>query len=248
MFMRPTYLTLVLITMALPVAFLSGQPLLQPVPATENDDLRAPSLLNPEIITFPAYLSHLHGIIEGHALVRLEVDAQGRPLDIMCLEASHEAFALAALNALPGARFQPGEINGEPTPMAPILDIRFRSRGAVVSRTTAENIADLIGGNLPHPTAFSLVPAGQLDNPLKVRFQPRPIVAEDDEGERILGEATVSYYVDRDGRVRLPMVRESSHDLVGLAAVETIRGMIFEPPTYKGKPVPVRVVQPYRVR
>lgn len=245
---RITPYLLNLIIMGTFSGLLATPELVRPAPEIDEPGLRAPVLLNPEVISFPTYLTHLEGITEGKATVRFEVDAQGRLMDIICLEASHEAFALAALNGLSMALFEAGQIDGKPAAMAPTLYIRFSSGSAVISRTMDDQVASQIGSSSPHSTAFALTPASQLDAPLKIRFQPRPFVAEDDNGHRIAGEAVVTYYVDRDGRVRLPMIRESSHPLVGHAAIETIRGLIFEVPLSNGKPVPVRVVQPYKAR
>jgi protein TonB len=52
--------------------------------------------------------------VEGEVLVEFVVDSTGRaePASLKVLSSSHELFALAVRNALPGMRFLPAEFNG----------------------------------------------------------------------------------------------------------------------------------------
>jgi protein TonB len=54
------------------------------------------------------------GGVEGEVLVEFTVDTTGRadPASLKVLKSTHELFALAVKNAMPGMRFLPAEVDG----------------------------------------------------------------------------------------------------------------------------------------
>ncbi|MEF8938831.1 MAG: energy transducer TonB [Salinivenus sp.] len=62
----------------------------------------------------------------------------------------------------------------------------------------------------------------------------------------IEGEMEVQFTVDTDGEARNIVVSKSLHPLCDSAAVDAIRTVRFQPGTYQGEPIPVRMSLPIR--
>lgn len=62
----------------------------------------------------------------------------------------------------------------------------------------------------------------------------------------IEGEMEVQFTVDTDGEARNIVVSKSLHPLCDSAAVDAIRTVRFQPGTYQGQPIPVRMSLPIR--
>ena len=80
------------------------------------------------------------------------------------------------------------------------------------------------------------VPYSDLDVP-PVRIDagasaPRP---------RVEGHAELSFVIDQEGRVRVPVVLEASETAIGLAALSEVRAWRFSPPQQAGQSVLVEV-------
>ena len=59
----------------------------------------------------------------------------------------------------------------------------------------------------------------------------------------------MGFYIDETGKVRIPVVEEyDGHRGIVDAAYNAIRQWEFKPPTVKGKPVTVRVEQPFEFK
>jgi TonB family protein len=60
---------------------------------------------------------------------------------------------------------------------------------------------------------------------------------------------TVEFYIDEQGRVRMPAVdREAADDTLAAAAVAAVEKWRFEPPVRKGRPVLVFAEQPFNFK
>jgi TonB family protein len=55
----------------------------------------------------------------------------------------------------------------------------------------------------------------------------------------------VDFYVDQDGRIRMPVIMSATHDFLAQAAVDALNQWRFKPPTLAGQPVAVRVEQEF---
>jgi TonB family protein len=62
------------------------------------------------------------------------------------------------------------------------------------------------------------------------------------------GEVKVEFYIDEQGRVRIPVARETSDAAFANAAVDAVSQWQFDPPTSKGKPVLVHAVQIFTIK
>jgi TonB family protein len=78
----------------------------------------------------------------------------------------------------------------------------------------------------------------ELDAPLEPRLPP----GFEAEIERIAatgakGNATVSFVIDENGRVRVPIVLGATEPALGEAALDLVRSWRFDPPSHAGEPV-----------
>jgi TonB family protein len=62
------------------------------------------------------------------------------------------------------------------------------------------------------------------------------------------GEVKVEFYIDEQGKVRIPVARETSDAAFANAAVDAVSQWQFEPPTSKGKAVLVHAVQIFTIK
>lgn len=70
-----------------------------------------------------------------------------------------------------------------------------------------------------------------------------PVAARE---QGIEGKMEVQFTVDTDGEARNIVVSKSLHPLCDSAAVDAIRSVRFQPGTYQGQPIPVRMSLPIR--
>ena len=207
-----------------------------------------PRIVGQNLVQYPRDVATLDGIRDGYAIVRFRVDTEGRASDLIAIEAVHPSYATAAIRGLRMTRFSPALVNGEPEEVITLLRIDFDSEpGSSVEVSTLEHVRDAMDSQrTQNPHFFALTPPNQLDEPLSVAEAPVPYVAVDDDGNPYSGQVQVQYYVDRDGSVKLPIIRSASNEHVAQVALRTVQEIRFNPPMKNGKPVPVRVVQPFR--
>lgn len=113
-------------------------------PAVEMQDVaEKPRLVNgPELqrAVIRAYPPLLRDAgVSGNAVVRLVVSERGavRPGSVTAEHATHDAFAKAAVQVMPLAKFTPARIDGRPVPVAVNLPVQFWTRSADTLPTTA---------------------------------------------------------------------------------------------------------------
>ena len=219
--MRPKMMTLAL------AVVLSATPVLETL--AENTP---PRLRNPSLIEYPWGLANLHGIYNGYAVIRFHVDADGNPSDFICIETNHPGLGDVAIAGIQRSGLRPAMENNQPTEVITTLRVDFMPGGGAAVEVSS----------LDHKIASPR----DLDEPLRFRVEPVPFVAVDDEGNPFSGEARVEFFIDRDGSVKLPRVLSATNEHVAQVAMRTVREFQFAPPLRRGKPVPVRVVQPFR--
>jgi TonB family protein len=85
--------------------------------------------------------------------------------------------------------------------------------------------------------------AKDLDVPLKPVHLERPAFPEEFAKQGIRGTAVVDFYVDEQGRARIPVATQAQHDVLASLARQAVSQWQFQPPTRNGKPVLVKVSQ-----
>jgi hypothetical protein len=55
----------------------------------------------------------------------------------------------------------------------------------------------------------------------------------------------LDFYIDTEGRPRMPVVLSAAHDVYAIAAMEALLQWRFAPPTRQGRPAIVRATQQF---
>lgn len=187
------------------------------------------------------------GLRSGEVQAVISLSDRGELLDFILLGASHPAFAAQLAQMLPEYRFAPARIRGEPMPVRMPVKFSFRQEGAMVSFTANEKLAAQFqevsaNGNY----TWWLCLAAQLDRPLVVVNRVSPAYPDELRARGEAGEVTIDFYVDNEGRVRLPAAETNAHLSFAREAIRAVEQWRFEPPTSGGRPAIVHVVQAFR--
>ena len=185
------------------------------------------------------------GIYEGEVRVVLLVDAEGRLADWLLTSFSHPLLAREATEALRQWRFEPARRYGEPVDVRTELVLAFQASGMVVSMSPLETAVRFEHrGGEDSPQRLVARPA-ELDAPLTPIRRVAPLATEwSTEGRE--ASVTLDFYIDREGRPRMPGVLRSDDDALNAAAIDALSHWRFEPPMSGGVPVIVRATQVFR--
>ncbi len=210
------------------------------LPGAMNDetvkDLKLTQFVEP---LFPDSV-RLEGVAEGEVTLGITRNAAGEPVDILVLASTHPRLAEAAIEAVQQWRFTP---DGGPFDSAPrIVRLGFRYDGVIIyptgKRHLLEPVLDLTEGNLRRPEK---VPALQsLARVPKALAQAMPVYPAVLAARGLEGTAAVRFYVDEEGRVRLPEVVEATAPEFAAAAVAAVSHWRYEPPRNGGHSAVVR--------
>ncbi len=189
-----------------------------------------------QVVVAPVYpLELLRQGRHGSAKVWIAVGPDGKVRDSRVVEASDPRFGLATQAAAEAWVFEPARKDGQASwaSLGLTEDFNERDRDTGPDRATEELLA-LLDREAP-----DFANASELDAPLSVfrRVQPVYPRALDRTGTR--GEASIDFYIDRDGQVRLPSILSADRPEFGWAAATAVGRWRYRPPTRDGKPVRV---------
>lgn len=192
----------------------------------------------------PARLTQ-EGVQNGRVVIALSVDSDGQLTDSLVLSASHAELVKSCTEALTRWRFKPARLDGQPTAAHLELSINVSQEHAVISSVAIDTARRFIEQLTGRPDDIRLCRPDEMDRPLLpvVRAAP-PYGGEAEKGET-QGRVRVQFYVDQQGRVRLPSVPAESDSHLSALAVDAISRWQFEPPTRGGNPAVVAVVQEF---
>jgi TonB family protein len=181
--------------------------------------------------------ARLDGFATGHVTVALSRNAQGETVDILVLSATHPQMADNAVNAVRQWRFSP---SNNPADLAPhVVRIDFRTHGVVVFPYGKNPVEERdIGKPATKLSETAKVPSFQsLAQQPKALVQPMPAYPASLVSRKIEGTAAVRFYVDEDGRVRLPELIEATTPEFAEAALAAVAQWRFEPPQVGGRTI-----------
>ncbi len=199
------------------------------------------NILSSDNPMMPARVTML-GITGGTVRLLISVDHTGKLSDTLVVAYSNKDLADACVDALTRWRFAPPTFHGEPVSIQRELRFEFDNRGTFVTQDITAYVGSLIervqGG--PHLVFWphTLRELDKIPTPLHTEHPLAPA------GQ--LGTATVEFYIDTEGHVRMPTVQSADQQDLGDAAAASVRQWSFEPPTYQGRPVLIRVSQTFR--
>jgi outer membrane biosynthesis protein TonB len=88
-------------------------------------------------------------------------------------------------------------------------------------------------------------PLAALEARPKLLYDVTPEFPRSLAAQRVAGEATVEFLIDRRGRVRLPHIVSASHKGFGWAAATAVQQRFYEVPKLKGRAVDVKTVETF---
>ena len=144
--------------------------------------------------------------------------------------------------------FEAARIDGEAVPSRGQIELRFSSEGLVVINDVHDINAKFISQISHRNGASRLATPGELDTWPTPREAASPPLPESVRQQAISGTATIDFFIDESGRVRMPAIAGADDPALGVAAVDAVASWTFDPPTREGQPVKVRVKQPFHFR
>ena len=193
--------------------------------------------------SFPPSLA-AEGVTEGEVWAVLHVDAAGRLVDYLVTAHTRPEFAHALEAVVRDWDFEPARQRGEPVGSRIEAVFAFQARGMVVSLTPIDTATVATNRLVRREATTLLCPPGELDEPVRAVHVVQPSLPRDAVPLRSgRPTAAVDFYIDREGRVRMPVAVRATHELYAMAAVEALLQWRFLPPLRRGQPVMVRATQ-----
>ncbi len=204
----------------------------------------------PEIVqtvtpVFPPQMERV-GITSGHVKLVIKVDKTGKLEDLLVTEYTQQPFANEATEAVKHWTFAPAWVGTEAVGWIRELNLSFRADGIMVQLDPTEAPPSRLKMT-EHRDEFIGYRACSLRDLDRIPV-PRHVVPPTAPLRADAGPVTVEFYIDEEGRVRIPVARQTTDAVFANAAVEAVSQWQFEPPTCKGKPVLVHAFQIFTIK
>jgi TonB family protein len=182
------------------------------------------------------------GILGGSVRMLISVDHTGKLSDILVIAYTNPDLADSCVRAVKEWKFEPPTFHGQPVSIQRELRFDFDSRGSFVTMDINAYVSSMIervqGGPrfvfFPH----TLKELDRIPTPLHTEHPVAP------KGQT--GTASVNFFIDTEGHVRMATIEHADSPELADAAAATVDQWSFEPPTYQGHPVLIRVSQTFR--
>lgn len=205
-----------------------------------------PVLVREVAPSYPLQVSS-EGRYEGRVRALVEVDQNGKVADWLAVSATDERFLRPIEAVIHSWHFEPARDGGEAVPSGVEVDFRFEYSNALFQLNSIQTTGAYLNQLRSVREAAWLTEVAALDGPLVPVATPRPLLAAGVEGADRLGEALFTFLIDREGRVRMPVLVELEGDeRLAQGAYVALKEWRFEPPRRGGEPVIVRVSQRFR--
>lgn len=171
-------------------------------------------------------------IAQGSATASVLVGADGKTEDILSAQYTDPSFGKALADELKSTRFSPAKYKNVNIPARMNVSYDFQGN---VSANAMEQAARM--GHTNSKDALEPVSEEKLDARLHLidPVLPRvPVGYEVPEGKVV--KAYVTFYVDSEGKVRVPNVESADAPELVAPAIKAVRLWKFQPPTAGGKP------------
>lgn len=190
----------------------------------------------------------LEGEYRGDVELLLDLDNEGNVTDLLVLESTHPAFTDAVLEVVPDWKFNPAQRGGRDVPSVKSISFHFSQEGLVnmsVANSVTMAFLNSIRPELgPERFVARMSELDKLPAPVEM---VRPMLFREIPPENRSGRAVFQFFIDRDGRVRMPVLTELEGDIrLAESAVIAIEQWRFEPPMVKGRPVIAHARQEFR--
>lgn len=209
------------------------------------ENFESVKVLSTQLPTYPVRLVS-EGILEGYAQVVVRVDEKGELTDVYQSTYSHPEFGRLAEKYIKLWTFEPAKLNGEPLSVIKSMDFNFEDKRGVFSLLPMEAAVMKMKVGDSDPRGKRIYSPQELDEAPVLLDSETPLFPEEFKGQGVSGKATVIFYIDEKGEVRMPHVVENSEDVFGMTALLSVRKWKFKPPLAKGKPVTVLARQTFK--
>ncbi len=233
--MKPFHLLSISLALGLSVAASAQLPSRRPEQVTLK-------IIQTDEPQFPLALRN-NPVMEGEATIAINVDSSGKLVECLVTAYSRKEFADTAVEALHRWTYEPARLNGESWPSVQELHFEFSRSGVVIDMTGQDafsnRLDELVQGRYKY-RAFTLRELDRIPTPIEVVSPVAPPLARG-AGKRTI---VVDFYIDQEGRVRLPAVkRVEADDVYAASAMSAVKKWRFEAPVMGGKPVLVHTQQ-----
>ncbi len=186
------------------------------------------------------------GVSDGEVHALLMVDANGKLLDCMITAYTHPELARELLGAARTWEYEPALERGQPVGQRLQIMFTFHSTGAILSMTPAAMVAASVNRFAKVSLTQLVCKSSELDRKpaLLESVSPRH-PGKSLTPPEAKGSALIDFYIDAEGRPRMPVMMRATHEAFAIAAADALVLWRFEPPTSNGKPVAVRMVQEF---
>ena len=174
----------------------------------------------------------------------LLVDADGKLADCLVTAYTEPEFASELLTAVRTWEYIPARQRGAPVGQRIQILFSFQQKGAIVSMIASAAVAASLNRLVKAPLISLVCNASELDRTPAVLESVSPHHPGKSLPEP-KGNALIDFYIDAEGKPRMPVVMKATHEAYAVAAGEALMHWRFEPPTRNGKPIAVRMVQEF---
>jgi len=200
--------------------------------ATDQKPLQ---IIQTDMPRFPPQLNN-SAVMNGAATVTVRVDQDGRLTDYLVTEYSRKEFADTAVAALKAWRYDPPRVNGVKWSSVQEVHFDFSRTGVVVSLSGLDIIMNRFDEITKGQYAYRSRALRELDRiptPVHVVAPVSPALTLGEKKRTV----AVDFYIDEEGRVRMPTVSRADVDTAcGACALDAVKQWRFEPPLYQGRP------------
>jgi hypothetical protein len=227
---------------------------LLPLRAAEQPaDYQPARLVHPLETTIPAQLKQL-AMADPQVRFNVIVGPKGEMTDYLAVDATHTGLLERAEEKLQEAVFEPASKGGAAASGKITVIVTFFDPEQRAWRQG--NIAAPFGGSVSggvdrrfyatNPESYRLRESkpGELDAPLQM-VESKLYRLHAPDAAPSSGQVVAEYFIDHNGRVRLPEIVRSEDEYLSLSVLMSLRETRFAAPTRDGQPTYVRVRQPF---
>jgi TonB family protein len=182
------------------------------------------------------------GLTAGKARLALRIDPVGRLDDALVIAYSEREFADAAMLAVSQWRFKAGRVNGEPAFGLIEVTFEFDVNKPLANARIGPQDETYFGAD---KYQYEAVSPGQLDQPPTPTHTVNPTYPRDWAQRGLTGSVVVDFYIDEQGRVRMPEIVSADQPELAWIVLPAIVKWHFAPPIRKGQPVLVKAEQTF---
>ncbi|MES2825268.1 MAG: energy transducer TonB [Pseudomonadota bacterium] len=214
--------------------------------ATVDNPKVAPGLAGLISYHLPRFPPELVGVKagDGEVVMVITIDSGGKVNDAFALEATNEAFANSALQAVSDWQFAIMDSSSAAShtwPRREVLQFSFKRSGVVTTLSHVEAAREgFISTNVAQ---LRTLPWHELDTEPQRLAAAMPVVPRSVLAKLGQQPVMINFVIDRKGEVRVPVITALNDSELMQSILATVRKWRYTPPMYQQKPVAVEVTR-----